>query len=77
MSAHHTDDSDLTRIVIVPAGDNAVAQEFWADSWTLLHQDDGATLKIVASGDGSRPRRTRNSKLAIALGAITGLITGS
>lgn len=77
MSTRPTDEPVLTRIVIVPDGGDAVAQEFWADSWTLLHQDDGATLKILASGDGSRRRRTRTSKLAIALGAITGAITGS
>lgn len=77
MSARSADEPGPTRIVIVPAGKDAVAQEFWADSWTLLDQDDGATLKILASGDGSRRRRARTSKLAIALGAITGAITGS
>ena len=66
MSATPQPEPGLTRIVIVPA------HEFWADSWTLLPQDEGATLKVVASGDGSRPRRARASKLAACLAAITG-----
>lgn len=77
MSVHPTDDPGLTRIVIIPAGKYSAAQEFWADSWALLRQDNGATLKMLASGDGTRPRRTRTSKLASALGAIAGAITGS
>ncbi|WP_143543006.1 hypothetical protein [Rhodococcus sp. NCIMB 12038] len=77
MSEHPRGGPVLTRVVVVPAGDSAVVQEFWAESWTLLRQDDGATLKILGSGDGSRRRRTRTSLLAIALGAITGAVTGS
>lgn len=72
MSANPQPEPGLTRIVIVPAGTDSPAHEFWADSWSLLPQDEGATLKVVASGDGSRPRRARASKLAACLAAITG-----
>ncbi|PZU04674.1 MAG: hypothetical protein DI630_00730 [Gordonia sp. (in: high G+C Gram-positive bacteria)] len=61
---------NLTRIVVVQAGRNAGAQEFWADSWTVSQQDDGATLKLFACGEGSRPRETRAAKLLAAFGAI-------
>ncbi|MET3959883.1 hypothetical protein ABIE52_006818 [Rhodococcus sp. OAS809] len=76
MSTYPQPEPGLTRVVIVPTGTDLPAQEFWADSWTLLPQDNGSTLKIVASGDGSHPRRKRASRLAVALGAITGAITG-
>lgn len=53
----------LTRVVVVPA-DGSGAQEFWADEFETAYLDAGRTLKLFATGDGSRARAARAAALS-------------
>lgn len=54
-----------TRVVLV-TGDGVT--EYWADSWHLLVQDDGRTVKLFGRGDGSAGAEDRKKALGRALG---------
>jgi hypothetical protein len=42
--------------------------EYWADSWSILVQDGGKTVKLFARGDGAEPVSARNAALGKVLG---------
>lgn len=42
-------------------------QEFWADYWGLLIQDDGRTLILAQQGDGEEPHTERDRALVADL----------
>lgn len=58
---------NLTRVDIVGCVDAVGYRECWADSWELSVQDDGRTLKLFATGDGTTAKATRDQALAADL----------
>ena len=58
--------SATTRVVLVAGG---VTTEHWADSWHVLVQDGGRTVKLFASGTGGAAAQERKEALGRDLGA--------
>ena len=52
----------LTRVQVIPGGGRP-SQEFWADYWTMSHQDGGATLKLFGHGQGQQSQAERDDAL--------------
>lgn len=57
------DFAHITRVHVVTPG-NEPNKEYWADSWVVALQDEGATLKLFATGDGKRAQQIRDEALA-------------
>lgn len=57
---------EVSRIVIVR--DDGTAHEYWADSWRMVVQDGGRTLKAFAHGSGAKAAKQRAAELAEDLG---------
>jgi hypothetical protein len=70
--------ADISRITVV---DHRGCREFWADSWDMQLQDDGHTLKLVATGEGLQAQYERGmaltEKLAHAWAAGEAIIIGN
>lgn len=58
--------STVTRVVIVDDS-SKIVQELFADSWDVLVQDDGRTVKLFARGSGAEAHTKRNAALAVDL----------
>ncbi len=58
----------VTRVVV--AQDN-VYTEYWADSWRVLVQDGGRTVKLFATGKGEDAASTRAAELERLLGLLS------
>jgi hypothetical protein len=56
----------VTRVVVLKPGGGYA--EFWADSWEIIAQDTGRTMKLLPRGDGSEAITARTHALAASLG---------
>lgn len=60
--------ANISRIQVVHAGG---AREFWGDSWQASLQDDGHTLKLVATGEGLQAQVDRAEGLTDLFAKLT------
>lgn len=65
------DFSKVTRVRVVPSWRDAkdFPREYWADSWKLVVQDEGCTLKLFGTGTGNPSRGARDRALAANIAA--------